>query len=76
MTFVVVGDDNVLEQVRKQLEKIVTVVRWTTSARQDYVERDLMLIKVKAADRRASGARSASWSRSSAAGSSTSAPRR
>ena len=27
MTFVVVGDDNVLEQVRKQLEKIVTVVR-------------------------------------------------
>ena len=26
MTFVVVGDDNVLEQVRKQLEKIVTVV--------------------------------------------------
>ncbi len=27
MTFVVVGDDSVLEQVRKQLEKIVTVVR-------------------------------------------------
>ena len=27
MTFVVVGDDRVLEQVRKQLEKIVTVVR-------------------------------------------------
>ncbi len=26
MTFVVVGDDRVLEQVRKQLEKIVTVV--------------------------------------------------
>src|SRR5690242_14353721 len=27
MTFVVVGDDSVLAQVRKQLEKIVTVVR-------------------------------------------------
>ncbi len=27
MTFVVVGDDRVLEQVRKQLEKIVTVVK-------------------------------------------------
>ena len=27
MTFVVVGDDRVLEQVGKQLEKIVTVVR-------------------------------------------------
>ena len=27
MTFVVVGDDSVLDQVRKQLEKIVTVVQ-------------------------------------------------
>ena len=49
MTFVVVGDDSVLEQVRKQLEKIVTVVRVDDISSQDYVERDLMLIKVKAA---------------------------
>ncbi len=48
MTFVVVGDDNVLEQVRKQLEKIVTVVRVDDISAKDYVERDLMLIKVKA----------------------------
>ena len=48
MTFVVVGDDNVLEQVRKQLEKIVTVVRVVDISSQDFVERDLMLIKVKA----------------------------
>jgi len=48
MTFVVVGDDNVLEQVRKQLEKIVTVVRVDDISAQDYVERDLMLIKVSA----------------------------
>lgn len=47
MTFVVVGDDNVLEQVRKQLEKIVTVVRVTDISSQDHVERDLMLIKVQ-----------------------------
>lgn len=47
MTFVVVGDDRVLEQVRKQLEKIVTVVRVDDISSQDYVERDLMLIKVK-----------------------------
>ena len=46
MTFVVVGDDNVLEQVRKQLEKIVTVVRVEDVSSQDHVERDLMLIKV------------------------------
>ncbi len=47
MTFVVVGDDNVLEQVRKQLEKIVTVVRVVDISSQDFVERDLMLIKVR-----------------------------
>ena len=48
MTFVVVGDDSVLEQVRKQLEKIVTVVRVDDISSQDFVERDLMLIKVNA----------------------------
>ena len=48
MTFVIVGDDNVLEQVRKQLQKIVTVVEVIDISRQDFVERDLMLIKVKA----------------------------
>lgn len=48
MTFVIVGDDSVLEQVRKQLEKIVTVVRVVDISSQDFVERDLMLIKVKA----------------------------
>ncbi len=49
MTFVVVGDGRVLEQVRKQLEKIVTVVRVDDISSQNYVERDLMLIKVKTA---------------------------
>jgi acetolactate synthase-1/3 small subunit len=48
MTFVVVGDSSVLEQVRKQLEKIVTVVRVDDMSGQDFVERDLMLIKVSA----------------------------
>jgi acetolactate synthase-1/3 small subunit len=48
MTFVVVGDDHVLEQIRKQLEKIVTVVKVVDVSAKDYVERDLMLIKVKA----------------------------
>lgn len=49
MTFVVVGDDATLAQVRKQLEKIVTVVRVDDISAQDFVERDLMLIRVKAA---------------------------
>ena len=48
MTFVVVGDDRVLEQVRKQLEKIVTVVRVDDISSQEHVERDLMLLRVRA----------------------------
>jgi acetolactate synthase-1/3 small subunit len=47
MTFVVVGDNRVSEQVRKQLEKIVTVVSVQDVSSRDYVERDLMLIKVR-----------------------------
>ena len=57
MTFVVVGDDNVLEQVRKQLGKIVTVVEVFDVSAQDYVERDLMLIKVGASPGRRSEVR-------------------
>lgn len=52
MTFVVVGDDGVLDQVRKQLAKIVTVVRVMDISSQEFVERDLMLIKVRAEGRR------------------------
>ena len=48
ITFVVKGDDRVLEQVRKQLEKIVTVVRVIDISREDFVERDLMLVKIDA----------------------------
>ena len=48
MTFVVHGDNGVLEQARKQLGKIVTVVRVDDISSQNYVERDLMLIKVNA----------------------------
>jgi acetolactate synthase-1/3 small subunit len=46
MTFVVNGNEKTLEQVRKQLSKIVTVVTVQDFSGQDYVERDLMLIKV------------------------------
>ena len=46
ITFVVNGDDHVLDQVRKQLEKIVTVVKVLNFSNRKYVERDLMLIKV------------------------------
>ena len=48
MTFVAMGDDSVLEQVRKQLQKLVTVVKVQDVSGEDYVERDLLLIKVQA----------------------------
>ena len=48
MTFVVHGDDAELEQVRKQLDKIVTVVKVQDISSENFVERDLMLLKVKA----------------------------
>lgn len=48
MTFVVHGDDAELEQVRKQLDKIVSVVQVQDISSEDFVERDLMLLKVKA----------------------------
>jgi acetolactate synthase-1/3 small subunit len=47
MTFVVRGDDRVLEQVRKQLEKVVTVVRVQDISAEAFVERDLMLVRVE-----------------------------
>jgi len=48
MTFVLQGNDRVLDQVRRQLEKIVTVVSVMDISSRNYVERDLMLIKVTA----------------------------
>jgi acetolactate synthase I/III small subunit len=45
MTFVVHGDDNVLDQVRKQLDKIITIVRVDDISSENFVERDLMLMK-------------------------------
>ena len=48
MTIVVVGDDKVVEQVRKQLAKIVPVVKVQDFAGQPVVARDLMLISVSA----------------------------
>lgn len=47
MTFVVTGSDRELDQVRKQIEKIVTIVKVVDYKEEEYVERDLMLIKVK-----------------------------
>ncbi len=48
MTIVVIGDDRVLEQVRKQLARIVPVVKVQDFVGQPVVARDLMLIVISA----------------------------
>lgn len=46
MTIVVVGDTAVLEQVRKQLQKLVPVVKVVDYQDVPFVERDLILVQV------------------------------
>ena len=52
MTIVVIGDDRVMEQVRKQLGKVVPVVRIRDFENISCIERDLMLIRVHVAPAR------------------------
>jgi acetolactate synthase-1/3 small subunit len=47
MTIVVVGDPAQMEQVRKQLEKLINVVKVSDITEKDIVTRELALIKVK-----------------------------
>jgi acetolactate synthase-1/3 small subunit len=49
MTIVVMGDSLVLEQVRKQLQKLVPVVKVVDYKDAPFVERDLMLVQVSTA---------------------------
>lgn len=48
MTITVVGDDQVLDQVIKQLNKLVDVIQVQDFQDGGYIERELVLIKVKA----------------------------
>lgn len=48
MTIVTSGDDNVLEQIEKQLTKLVDVIKVTDLTRSGLVARELMLIKIAA----------------------------
>ncbi len=48
MTIVVNADERTLDQVRKQLAKIVTVVKVRDYKETPYVSRDLMLVKLSA----------------------------
>lgn len=46
ITIVVRGDDAILEQVRKQINKLIDVIKITDFTNEEFVERDLMLLKI------------------------------
>ncbi len=48
MTVVVRGDDLILEQVTKQLNKLVDVIKVSDFTKEQFIERELVLIKVSA----------------------------
>ncbi len=53
MTVVVHGDDSVLEQIIHQLNKLIDTIEVTDLTQQDFVERELAMIKINTgADRR------------------------
>jgi acetolactate synthase-1/3 small subunit len=48
MTLVVRGDEFVIEQVIKQLHKLIDVIKVTDLTEEDHVERELVLMKINA----------------------------
>ena len=48
MTIVTSGSDDVIEQITKQLNKLIEVVKVIDLNESDHIERELMLIKVRA----------------------------
>ncbi|HTH95120.1 MAG TPA: acetolactate synthase small subunit, partial [Rhodocyclaceae bacterium] len=48
MTIVSIGSDDVIEQITKQLNKLIDVVKVVDLSEAAHVERELMLIKVRA----------------------------
>ncbi len=48
MTIVTTGSDAILEQILKQLNKLINVIKVTDFKDTDYVSREMVLVKVKA----------------------------
>jgi acetolactate synthase-1/3 small subunit len=48
MTIVTRGDDQILEQVIKQLNKLISVIKVVDLIEKDFVEREMVLVKVSA----------------------------
>jgi len=50
MTLVTRGNDEIIEQITKQLNKLIDVVKLIDLAESIHVERELMLVKIKTTD--------------------------
>ncbi len=48
MTLVTIGSDEIIEQITKQLNKLIEVVKIVDLSEGDHIERELMLVKVRA----------------------------
>ncbi len=48
LTLVTSGDSNIIEQITKQLHKLIDIIKVTDISETDYVEREMALIRVKA----------------------------
>lgn len=48
LTLVTRGDDAIIEQITKQLHKLIDVIKVTDISDKEYVEREMVLIRVKA----------------------------
>jgi len=48
MTIVTRGDDQIIEQVIKQLNKLISVIKVVDLIEKDFVEREMVLVKVSA----------------------------
>ncbi len=51
MTLVTRGSEEVIEQITKQLNKLIDVVKLIDLAESAHIERELMLVKIKATDK-------------------------
>lgn len=48
MTIVVEGDEKILEQITKQLHRLIDVIRVIDLTKRDYIDRELLLFKIDA----------------------------
>lgn len=52
MTIVTSGNDTIIEQILKQLNKLINVIKVTDFREMDYVSREMVLVKVNAEEKK------------------------